>query len=460
LPRRPTAILEQSSLRLAHWALDHANPSAILFSFSFFQTLQWSRVLGNCFHLLGGIAQGMHLSDFELLQDSGKQRDAMVDTVNDFLSAPWWTRVWTVQEIVVSKHVTIVYGHDKIGEILQKAMASFNSHTSNCCQSFSESLAERERRLLSELWETCETIKDEHPHVLEECAATIFRNHPEHESFMDIFECFCGNNMPMKRSPNEADVWGATPMHMGARFTMPLGEIQTEDFFRWMQRIVPTGADFPHLNRIMDLPRPPASAISLGWHLDIAGSVCLAMRGRRSFATAHRIGLGPPVVREGDVACFLKGSRVLSIPHGRGLSAPEFVDVPTYSCSGKTATGSIKAVSSLSRFIGDCYVQGATNGQYDTSNYNDESFYLNYIISLSSPTPPLLRIRNNFLPIISVIVLNRAIRARRDIYMPRKFSMPAALPDAMARQTRFPAEVRDRVTCFRHEFETIERWSR
>lgn len=94
------------------------------------------------------------------------------------------------------------------------------------------------------------------------------------------------------------------------------------------------------------------------------------------------------------------------------------------------------------------------------SSYNDESFYLNYIISLSSPTPPLLRIRNNFLPIISVIVLNRAIRARRDIYMPRKFSMPAALPDAMARQTRFPAEVRDRVTCFRHEFETIERWSR
>lgn len=66
------------------------------------------------FHLLGGVAQGLHLSDFELLRDSGPQRDAMMDTAHDVLSAPRWTRVWTVQEIVRSKHVTIVYGHMKI----------------------------------------------------------------------------------------------------------------------------------------------------------------------------------------------------------------------------------------------------------------------------------------------------------------------------------------------------------
>lgn len=167
------------------------------------------------------------------------------------------------------------------------------------------------------------------PHVLEECAATIFRNGPEHASSMDIFECFCGNNMSMKRSPREADVWEATAMHMGARFTMPLADIQAGDFFRWVQGMAATGADFLHLERIMDLPRPPDPAINLGWHMDIAGSIYLAMRGRRLFVTPHRIGLGPPDVQKGDVACFLKGSRVLSVLRGQDLSEQELINVPT-----------------------------------------------------------------------------------------------------------------------------------
>lgn len=114
------------------------------------------------FHLLSGVAQNLHLSDFELLRDSGPQRDAMMDTAHDVLYAPWWTRVWTVQEIVASKHVTIVYGHMKIAwEALQETMSRYDSHTSFCCKSFFESLAERERRLLSQLWETCESIEKE-----------------------------------------------------------------------------------------------------------------------------------------------------------------------------------------------------------------------------------------------------------------------------------------------------------
>jgi hypothetical protein len=54
----------------------------------------------------------------------------------------------------------------------------------------------------------------------------------------------------------------------------------------------------------------------------------------------------------------------------------------------------------------------------------------------------------------------RAIRARRDIYIPRKFSMLAGLPNAMTRQTYFLAEVWDKLNSFIREFETVEGSSR
>lgn len=60
----------------------------------------------------------------------------------------------------------------------------------------------------------------------------------------------------------------------------------------------------------------------------------------------------------------------------------------------------------------------------------------------------------------TVIMLRRAIRARHDIYMPKKSSMLAGLPDAIARQTHSPAEVLDKLDSLIREFETVEELSR
>ncbi|KAF7503089.1 hypothetical protein GJ744_004336 [Endocarpon pusillum] len=60
-----------------------------------------------------------------------------------------------------------------------------------------------------------------------------------------------------------------------------------------------------------------------------------------------------------------------------------------------------------------------------------EAAYLNYKISLSSLTRSLADTQQFPANCEKVIVFSRAIRARRDIYMPTKFSVLAGLPDAM-----------------------------
>lgn len=59
------------------------------------------------------------------------------DYLNMFLSSPWWTRTWTVQEYCVAKRVYFQYGHHTLdGDLVQKSVANFYHHLATCCQGF------------------------------------------------------------------------------------------------------------------------------------------------------------------------------------------------------------------------------------------------------------------------------------------------------------------------------------
>ncbi|KAJ4125722.1 hypothetical protein NW765_001496 [Fusarium oxysporum] len=67
--------------------------------------------------------QGLNASD-KLLQDS----------IIGFLAAPWWTRVWTVQEFLLGRKVIFQCGDRLIdAAIVRKACRSWIDHENSCC---------------------------------------------------------------------------------------------------------------------------------------------------------------------------------------------------------------------------------------------------------------------------------------------------------------------------------------
>ena len=66
--------------------------------------------------------------------------EALVD-MTLWLNRPWWTRVWTVQESILARHLVFVCGKDQCsGEEVFFAAQSFFQHTRGCCSNYEDQL--------------------------------------------------------------------------------------------------------------------------------------------------------------------------------------------------------------------------------------------------------------------------------------------------------------------------------
>ncbi|PFH58489.1 hypothetical protein XA68_13597 [Ophiocordyceps unilateralis] len=69
-----------------------------------------------------------------LPSDLDAHSETLRDSVVAVFAAPWWTRVWTVQEFVLAGRVVFRCGHEEIDEAtLLAALASLRDHESGCC---------------------------------------------------------------------------------------------------------------------------------------------------------------------------------------------------------------------------------------------------------------------------------------------------------------------------------------
>ncbi|KAH7493327.1 hypothetical protein FOMA001_g2047 [Fusarium oxysporum f. sp. matthiolae] len=108
--------------------LDEIHPNRIRTAEDFFRREEEKRKaqgLPSIFETIesGNLVQGLNASD-KLLQDS----------IIGFLAAPWWTRVWTVQEFLLGRKVIFQCGDRLIdAAIVRKACRSWIDHENSCC---------------------------------------------------------------------------------------------------------------------------------------------------------------------------------------------------------------------------------------------------------------------------------------------------------------------------------------
>ncbi|KAK3390038.1 heterokaryon incompatibility protein-domain-containing protein [Podospora didyma] len=113
------------------------------------------------FCLLSALARNSHLHEIPLLDwplpdrslgdqrfSEGFQNDFQRLNVFEAMRrmmhapwAPWWHRIWVVQEVVVPPRITVVYGHlTAPWEMFASAAENYNLHCSTCCLKSAESI--------------------------------------------------------------------------------------------------------------------------------------------------------------------------------------------------------------------------------------------------------------------------------------------------------------------------------
>jgi hypothetical protein len=101
--------------------------------------------------LVSVLSDDRHLSDmrcFELLDGHRLQVTEYFSTGLDMLSRlmqkPWWTRIWTVQEIVLARQASFLIGPDCITwDDLEKAALNVRKHRGNCCHGLFGTLTQK-----------------------------------------------------------------------------------------------------------------------------------------------------------------------------------------------------------------------------------------------------------------------------------------------------------------------------
>lgn len=95
------------------------------------------------------LSSGSHLHEFDCSACSGTEQNGELSTntiaakqVRRIIAASFWTRCWTVQEIVLAREV-VVMGEWGIfpWSLLQEASQAYDSHRRGCCASFVDELA-------------------------------------------------------------------------------------------------------------------------------------------------------------------------------------------------------------------------------------------------------------------------------------------------------------------------------
>jgi len=67
-------------------------------------------------------------------EDSNYPLRSLISDLNGFLDAPWWTRVWTIQESVVGKEPVFFYQTAAVPwALILEAASTLEAHVSDCC---------------------------------------------------------------------------------------------------------------------------------------------------------------------------------------------------------------------------------------------------------------------------------------------------------------------------------------
>ncbi|RDW63603.1 hypothetical protein BP6252_11148 [Coleophoma cylindrospora] len=121
-------------------SFDWRDPSAIPYNFlGRLEPLEW-HVLG-AFTIIYSLSENKHLTDLPFfVQDEDINRSPSqgwlksLAALKDLLAAPYWTRAWIVQEIVLARNPTIYYGpHILDYRMLARAQMYFEHHLNQPC---------------------------------------------------------------------------------------------------------------------------------------------------------------------------------------------------------------------------------------------------------------------------------------------------------------------------------------
>lgn len=85
------------------------------------------------FVVLFQAAKGLHVRDVDRYLSSDNQ------ALHHIVSAPYWTRVWVIQEVILPPVATVYFGPVGVPlDILYKARKNWREHTFTCCNQFQE----------------------------------------------------------------------------------------------------------------------------------------------------------------------------------------------------------------------------------------------------------------------------------------------------------------------------------
>jgi hypothetical protein len=101
---------------------------------------------------LSSIANNQHLHDFPFnTHFVGKvvTFPSVLEALGNILGAPWWRRIWTVQEAVLPHTTTVIVGSISMPlETVLKACSLINYHILNCCSDWVKTLSIQESILI------------------------------------------------------------------------------------------------------------------------------------------------------------------------------------------------------------------------------------------------------------------------------------------------------------------------
>ena len=97
--------------------------------------------ISSAIRILELLATGHHLYQMPFFKVTGPETiescptwAASLDVLSMILSRPWWTRIWIVQEVVLSTQPTVHIGGYKVPlSLISDAIASLCKHVYGCC---------------------------------------------------------------------------------------------------------------------------------------------------------------------------------------------------------------------------------------------------------------------------------------------------------------------------------------
>lgn len=129
--------------------------------FEFFHKLSDSKH----FHESLPLRSEQQLAEIEVgNHDDLKIQPIFFEALRMFMHAPftpWWTRIWTVQEVAFPPHVVLLYGTNTAPwAMFAKAASEYKIHSNTCCRELIRGLPRDQERVVSNSFETISAIQD------------------------------------------------------------------------------------------------------------------------------------------------------------------------------------------------------------------------------------------------------------------------------------------------------------